>query len=158
MTAFEPIIIDGEEPDVDDGEQILLFSIRGTDYFMPAKIPPSVGAQALDMIRHEGEVAGSMWLLEEVLGSDGYQAYISCRAMTSDQMKRIANTVQEHVFGQMDDTGNGQGPNRAVRRSGSRGGSSNGHSGGAGSSTTKRTSTRTSGASTGSPRSKRRTS
>lgn len=156
--SFEPIIIEtADEPA--EVEQTHLFSIDGVEYFMPAELPPSVGLQAMEMVRSEGELVANAWMLEEVLGAEAYHALIACRDLTKVQMRQIADIVADQVMGALGDEseGNGQGPNRAARRVVSRATSSNGHSAGPGSSTTKRTSTRTSGASTGSPRSKRKT-
>lgn len=157
MADFEPIVIDTRE-ELPEVEQIHLFTIDGVDYSMPAEVPPSVGLQAMEMVRTEGEMVANAWMLEEALGSDGYHALINCRHITIEQMRQIGDIVAEHMLGAFgDDGGNGQGPNRANRRAASRVTSSNGRGSGAGSSTTKRTSTRTSGGSTGSPRKQRKT-
>jgi hypothetical protein len=156
---FEPILIESVEPE--EVEQIHLFTIDGVDYHMPAVIPPSVALEMMDIVRREGDLAASAWMLEEVLGTDAYEALIHCRSITKAQMRQINDIVADHVVGQLGDedpAGNGQGPNRAARRSVRRAASSNGRSGSGGSSSTRRTSTPTSGASTGSPRSKQRTS
>lgn len=155
--AFEPVIIEAREPV--EVEQIHVFTIGGVDYHMPAEVPPSISLEAVEVLRQEGQAVASAWVLEEVLGHDGYEALITCRDMTKAELDYIVNGIMDHVSGELsgDAEGNGQGLNRAQRRSGTRAASSNGRSGGPGSPTTKRTSTRTSGASTTSTRSKRKT-
>jgi hypothetical protein len=92
-------------PDGDEAEPIPVFSIDGEVHTMPARFPASMALEALDRMRHEGEIPATAWMLEEALGTESYQALKSCRALTGDHLKAIMERVTNHVMGELEITG-----------------------------------------------------
>lgn len=92
-------------PDEDVAEPIPVFAIDGVLHTMPAAVPASITLQALDRFRHEGEIAATAWMLEEVLGTESYTALKECRWLTSDQLAGIMDKVNTHVMGALESTG-----------------------------------------------------
>lgn len=92
-------------PEGDEAEPIPVFSIDGEVHTMPARFPASMALEALDRMRHEGEISATAWMLEEAMGTESYQALKSCRALTSEHLKAIMDRVTNHVMGELEITG-----------------------------------------------------
>jgi hypothetical protein len=99
----EPIEIHTLDPaDAPDVETEVLFTIDGTEYRVPKEVPPITGLRALDIIADEGEAPGLRWLLQEVLGQDGYDALLACPSITSKQLGQIMTVVRDKAMGDLE--------------------------------------------------------
>jgi hypothetical protein len=92
-------------PEGEEAPPIAVFSIDGEVHTMPSRVPASMALEALDMFRHQGEMAATAWMLEEVLGTESYDALKACRALTGEHLKAIMDKVTEHVMGNLEATG-----------------------------------------------------
>lgn len=81
-------------------EKVPLFEIDGVEYGMPARIGPNVGLKALRIARTQGSDVAEAWLLEEVLGGEGYEALMNFNALEVEDLEQIMSIVQKHVMGQ----------------------------------------------------------
>ena len=89
-------------------EKVPLFYIDDVEYDMPARIGPNVGLKALRMARTHGADVAEAWLLEEVLGTEGYEALMNFDDLTGTQLEQIMGIVRDHVLGQEEQrAGNG---------------------------------------------------
>lgn len=92
-------------PEGEEAAPIPVFSIDGEIHTMPATIPASLALEALDRFRHEGEMAATAWMLEEVLGTESYDTLKGCKWLTGDQLQGIMEKVTEHVMGELEPSG-----------------------------------------------------
>lgn len=84
-----------------------LFSLDGRVYTMPAEVPASVALQFLHISRTEGETAAISWVMEEVLGTEAYDALRNCRALKPHQLRAVIKVVTDEVMGVMEEAGKG---------------------------------------------------
>lgn len=84
-----------------------LFSIDGKVYTMPSEVSASVAVQMLHVARTEGQESAVSWVLEEVLGTEAYDALRKCRALKAHQLQAIIKVVTETVMGAMEEEGKG---------------------------------------------------
>jgi myo-inositol catabolism protein IolC len=84
-----------------------IFSIDGRWYTMPVEVSASVALQMLHIARTEGQEAAISWTMEEVLGTEAYDALRNCRALKSHQLQSIIKVVTETVMGAMEEEGKG---------------------------------------------------
>lgn len=84
-----------------------LFSIDGQVYTMPVEVSASVALQMLHIARTEGQEAAISWTMEEVLGTEAYDALRKCRALKSHQLQAVIKVVTETVMGAMEEEGKG---------------------------------------------------
>jgi len=84
-----------------------LFSIDGRIYTMPVEVSASVALQYLHVARAEGETASISWVMEEVLGTEAYDALRKCRALKPHQLQAVIKVVTETVMGALEETGKG---------------------------------------------------
>jgi hypothetical protein len=91
-------------PEGDEPEPIPVFAIDGETYTMPAVISASFALEVLDRMRTDGEMAVTGWMLEEVLGTEAYEALKGCKGLNTDQLKAIMDHVSEHVMGALEGT------------------------------------------------------
>lgn len=84
-----------------------LFSIDGRVYSMPVEVSASVALQMLHVARTEGEQSAVSWVMEEVLGTEAYDALRKCRALKPHQLQAVIKVVTETVMGAMEESGKG---------------------------------------------------
>jgi hypothetical protein len=91
-----------EEP---NKERIPVFSIKGKSYDMPAKIKPHVALKYLWLIKEQGSDYATAWLMEAVLGKEGFQALADYEPLTVAQLDHIKNIVQDAAMGAVEGSG-----------------------------------------------------
>lgn len=89
----------------EDADEIPVFSIDGEVYTMPASIPAGIALQAIDVLRESGEMAAGVWMITQVVGEGAYEALKTSPAVTVQNLKDILDRVNDHVMGQMEDSG-----------------------------------------------------
>lgn len=106
--ANEPIRLSSAKPaDFDDREP--LFYIDDTEYTIPKRPRANLSLQFLDMVKSEGTDYASAWLMEEMLGTDAYEALMKLDTLEPDQLQQITDLCQKKVLGKLEQ-------NRAARR------------------------------------------
>lgn len=93
---FEPVEL---VPSGEEVEQVHLFTLDGVQYFIPRRVQFNVTLRAMEMFRTQGEVAAGAYILEALLGEDGYQALINYDELERDQFERITEIAQRIVLG-----------------------------------------------------------
>ena len=89
-------------------ELVPLFSIDDVEYGMPKKIRPNVSLRYLRMIREQGADVAGAWLLEEVIGTEAYEALMNYDGLEEEHLNQVMAIVQDHVLGQAEQrAGNG---------------------------------------------------
>lgn len=79
--------------------RVNLFSIDGTDYSMPTSIRPNQGLKIMDVMRKQGSSAGTSYMLEALLGVEGYTALLSFDDLQDDELEKIIEIAFEVVAG-----------------------------------------------------------
>lgn len=80
-------------------ERITLFSIDDKEYSIPTSVKPNVGLKVMNVMRKQGETAGVDFMLETVLGVEGYTALMNFDDLTNDDLKKIIKIAFELVAG-----------------------------------------------------------
>ncbi|MEU8275703.1 hypothetical protein ACFYOK_10820 [Microbispora bryophytorum] len=90
-------------------EKVPLFWIDDAEYGMPKTIRPNVSLKYLRMIREQGADVAGAWLLEEVIGTDAYEALMNYDALEEEHLNRVMAIVQDHVLGKAEQQRAGNG-------------------------------------------------
>ena len=84
-------------------ERVELFTVtrdgKPTTYSMPNEPFPGLSLQYLKRARKEGETMAGSWLLEQVLGEEGYDALAGEPDVTLAQINGIAATALKVITG-----------------------------------------------------------
>jgi hypothetical protein len=94
-------------PEDPEDEGIPVFSIDGVLYCMPSMVESSLALEMLDQVRHTDEMSATAWMLEQVLGTEAYQALKSARGMKPEQLNAIIDHVVDHAMGGLEGMGKG---------------------------------------------------
>jgi hypothetical protein len=103
---FDPIQIDTIE-NHDPVEPIHLFTIDGTQYFMPGFISPALALRALEVVELRGQEAGISYMLHEVLGDEAHTALKECESIRPSQLRAIMDIVTNRVLGALEEAREG---------------------------------------------------
>jgi hypothetical protein len=91
-----------------DRKMVDLFSIDGKVYQMPVKVGANVALGYMKLVRTHGQEAAMGWALERVLGTEAYDALMSCDEVDADDLEAIMKAVHENVMGAVENPkGNG---------------------------------------------------
>lgn len=82
-----------------------LFAIDGVRYDILVPVPAGYTLRAMDKMAEVGETAAMMWLLEEMIGAEGYDALKTNPAVTHVHLARILERLQELTMGEMEALG-----------------------------------------------------
>ena len=80
-------------------DAITLFSIDGQDYSIPSSIRPNQAMQIMKVFRKQGDTAGVDFMLEVLLGSEGYEALLAFDDLESDDLEKIIKIAFQMVVG-----------------------------------------------------------
>lgn len=108
---FEPVRLTRTEPE--PAELVTLFYLDDEEYKVPARFPVNVALKYLRMARTEGQEVASGWLLEQVLGEDGYTALMNWGGLELEHLEQISTIAHKLVVGEL------EGP-KGKRKSGAR--------------------------------------
>lgn len=82
-----------------DVEQIELFSIDGKSYSIPNKPRVNVALRYLKLAREQGVDAAAAYLIESLIGADGYEALMNYEDLTSEELASIVSAAQKATLG-----------------------------------------------------------
>jgi hypothetical protein len=97
---IEPIVIDST--DVEEVEDVHLFTLDDVPYFMPGQIGANLALKVLERIELDGEEAGISFMLYTVLGEEAHTALKTCDSLKASQLTAITDVVLDRVLGAMD--------------------------------------------------------
>lgn len=90
----------------DGADRVELFTVtrngEPTTYSMPNEPFPGLALQYLKRARREGEALAGSWLLEQVLGEDGYDALAGEPDVTLEQVNGITARALQVVTGRVE--------------------------------------------------------
>lgn len=76
-----------------------IFSIDGVPYYAPTAPTANVELTYLYKVRHEGELLAGAYLIEELVGHEGYVALMNYAPLTREDLERIVKVLFEAVQG-----------------------------------------------------------
>ncbi len=108
MKNFTPVRLTSTVPAVDPKTtgRIPLFYVDDTEYSIPVEVPGNLALQAVDMTAKQGEPTATAWVMEQVLGEEGYAALLKA-PMTKAEAGAIQKVIRDLVFGEPEDSGKG---------------------------------------------------
>lgn len=100
---FQPVSLTATAVE-EDIEKFLLFSITQDDgsvdeYFIPKVAPVSLTLKVLRVLGNKGEMLAGAYLIEQILGEEGYEALINCEGLTGDALEQITQAAMSTVVG-----------------------------------------------------------
>jgi hypothetical protein len=105
----EPVLDDLAAEPAGESDQVVLFSLDGKDYFVPAKIGPNVALAYMRDIRRNGVEHARAGILERILGREALDALADYDDLTEEDFEAVMKAVDKHVLGPLEKTGKGSG-------------------------------------------------
>lgn len=93
------VLTTSDEPE----KRVPIFSIDGTEYTIPESPSASIGLQVTHLWATQGYSVATDWLLNELLGSDGYKALREFRQLTREQYKQVEAICIKAALGEDED-------------------------------------------------------
>lgn len=94
---------------VEEQKLVPIFRIDGVSYDLWVNPPATVGLKYLKRVRMDGGESAAQWLMEEMIGEDGYLALMEFDALTKQQLDRILDLCKEHAMGNQEESPAGNG-------------------------------------------------
>jgi hypothetical protein len=88
---------------VEPVETIPLFSIDGKEYRIPLVPSAAMGLRYLKMLRTQGEMVANGWALEEMLGTEAYDALANFKDLTPQDLAQLSEIVGKHMLGALEE-------------------------------------------------------
>ena len=79
------------------GRRVVIFYVDGKPYSVPEEPPANWTLNYMDAIRRHGELVASTWLMETMLGTEGYNVLRSNRDMTDEQLAQVVVKIQDQL-------------------------------------------------------------
>lgn len=83
----------------EDEERVVLFKLDGEEYTIPRKPKTNVALRYLKMARTGNADAAAGWLLEELLGEEGFEALMNFDDLTQEQLRSVMTLAAEVTMG-----------------------------------------------------------
>jgi hypothetical protein len=104
----EPLRLSSTKP-ADFDEREPLFFIDDQEYTIPKRPRANLSLQFLEQVKTQGTDIAAAWLMEEMLGTEPYEALMDLDTLEPEQLTQITELCQKKVLGKAE-------PNRAARR------------------------------------------
>ncbi len=88
-------------------EREALFEIDGKEYTVPKSVGAEVGLRATQIAAEEGELAGTMYCVDQTIGREAYDALCKVEGLPRKTVSAILAVCREKVFGDMEEEGKG---------------------------------------------------
>ena len=82
---------------------VVLFSIDGKEYAIPSKVRPNKALQIMHVFRTQGATNGVDFMLETLLGHEGYTALLGYDELEDENLEKIIKIAFELVNGAVSD-------------------------------------------------------
>lgn len=76
-----------------------LFTVDDKEYALWINPPASVGLAYLKMVKEENTEAAAVWLLEQMIGEDGYEALMGLPDLKEEDLTRIMKICKQYSMG-----------------------------------------------------------
>lgn len=104
--AAEPDGLDFEPPRLtsssEPARRVALFYINDTEYTVTTRPGVNVGLKYLHLNRTQGEAIAFDYLLEKLLGAEGYQALMDYDDLTQEQFQQICEVAAKLTLGALE--------------------------------------------------------
>ena len=97
------IVTDGHDPEAWRKDREPIFSIDGIEYTMPREVPGHIALEGMEIYRKGGDGAATPWIMEQLLGNDGYRALRDCPSLTKANLLAIIEVLRRKIFGDPED-------------------------------------------------------
>lgn len=77
----------------------LLFTVDDKEYFLWVNPPASVGLAYLKRVKTKGQEDAAVWLLEQMIGEDGYEALTNLPNLKEEDLDRIMEICKQYSMG-----------------------------------------------------------
>lgn len=77
--------------------RVVIFYVDGKPYSVPETPPANWALNYMDAIRRHGELIASTWLMETMLGTEGYNVLRSNRDMTDEQLAQVVVKIHDQL-------------------------------------------------------------
>jgi hypothetical protein len=84
-------------------ERVELFSIDGKAYSISTKPRVNVALKYLRVAKNQGPDIATAYMLEQLLGEEGFEALTEYEDLTVEQFTQIVAIAQEALMGSLDD-------------------------------------------------------
>ena len=101
MSELEALRLSTSRP-ADADERVTLFFIDDHEYTIPKRPRANLALKYLDLVKKDGSDYAAAWLLEEMLGSEAYQALMDYDYLTPEQLDQVTALRQKHVLGKLE--------------------------------------------------------
>ncbi len=98
LDSVEPIRLTSKPAGDEDVEMIHVFSIDGTDYYMPTSVPFVHAVKSMDIAGSEGEAAAVRYQLKTMLGDEGYAALIGFEGIQEADFRAICDLANKIIM------------------------------------------------------------
>jgi hypothetical protein len=97
--GFEPLrLTSSNEP----AQRVPLFYINDVEYSVSARPGVNVALKYIHLFRTEGDTVATAYLLDRLLGSEGYQALMNYDDLTVEQFARICEIATQLTLGALE--------------------------------------------------------
>jgi len=86
-----------ETPDID--ETVELFELNGVKYHVPNRTRPNVSLKYLRLAQQKGEGVAAAYLIEALVGAEGFDALSEYEHLTDEQYKSVMKAARQIVLG-----------------------------------------------------------
>jgi hypothetical protein len=94
--AREPVVLDPER-EAPPADMFPIFAIGDKQYYAPIRPHARVEITYLYLCRHEGPDAANGYILEELVGTEGYVALMGYEGLTRDDLNRIFEALIDSI-------------------------------------------------------------
>lgn len=84
-----------------------LFEIDGRMFTIPVEVGAEVGLKATRIATEQGELAATMYAIDETIGREAYDALCKVKGLPKSVLAGIMEVCREKVFGGMEEEGKG---------------------------------------------------
>lgn len=92
---------------VEEEKFVPVFTIDDEEYLLWINPPATVGLRYLKEIKLRGPDAAAVWLLEQMIGEDGYDALMNFKELKPGNIDRVLEICKEYSMGEGGNLGNG---------------------------------------------------
>jgi hypothetical protein len=106
------LVLSSSDP-APERRKVPLFELDGTTYAVDDPQPPNVGLRYLHKLNHDGTQVAYAFMLEAMLGEDGYAALMGYDKLQPEHLERLIDDALKILLGSHDGP---KGPPRKRRR------------------------------------------
>ncbi len=83
-------------------KRIVVFYVDDVPYSIPAKPGAEIGLAYLKMVKERGQEAGIAYMLETMLGEDGYDALMNYKGLEIEDLSKVVQKIREVTMGALE--------------------------------------------------------